>query len=89
MSRIDFQRKLLQMEEQRKIVDKSVTSALEVFAIRLNEERKKDALAFMEAVRNAYTQTGKAEVVTGLLLEKLFDVGYKEAAQYCKEVVYK
>lgn len=92
MSRIDFQRELLKREEQRKIIDKAVSSALESFALRLNEARKQDALAFIDEVRNAYTQAkpeNREAVVTGLLLEKLFDVGYKEVVQYCKEVVYK
>lgn len=94
----EFTRKLLMADKQRKAVDHIAASAAEQFALKLNEERRKDAEKFLQEVRDAYNGASNAgsaaynereQVVIGLLLDKLFSLGYREAMQFCKSVIWK
>lgn len=94
----EFTRKLLMADKQRKAVDHIAASAAEQFALKLNEERRKDAEKFLQEVRGAYNGASNAgsaaynereQVVIGLLLDKLFSLGYREAMQFCKSVIWK
>lgn len=94
----EFTRKLLMADKQRKAVDHIAASAVEQFALKLNEERRKDTEKFLQEVRDAYNGVSNAgsaaynereQVVIGLLLDKLFSLGYREAMQFCKSVIWK
>lgn len=94
----EFTRNLFLADEQRKAIDKIATSAVEQFALSVNAARKKDAEKFLQEVRDAYNGVSGAgpaphnvreQAVLGLLVDKLFSLGYREAMQFCKEVVWK
>lgn len=90
--KIDFQKELLMADARRKEADRIAALAVEQFALKVNDARKQDAEKFLDEVKTACTNAPvdqREHVVTGLLLEKLMSLGYREATQFCKEVVWR
>lgn len=76
MGQIDFTRKLLQENLRQKELEYERHKGAKEFADRLAAARAQDDKEFAEQLR-----TCPIKNITGLLLQKLYDVGYKEAVE--------
>lgn len=86
----DFNNRLLQEDELRKMLDFAARQGGKEFADKLNKAREADAVEFLEQARRSIdglSDKDAARTMTVLAANKLFDVGYREFALLFKQVL--
>lgn len=83
MLRRDFNHKLVQENMKQVELDYVAKAAVKNFADRLAEARKRDALSLLAQLKGQYS----IEAMTDTLLDKLSEVGYKEAVEFYRQRV--